>query len=194
MIDTIDPDTIPAPPTPAPALAVDQTGGMTVFMEILREKTSANRIISPPTGGTAESLPAPAQRQSEGLLRRTLGRLKGWAREAVKTVKEGLAWLASGVPNPRLIERHRNRRDGYKGRHHVQRAWYGRQLSTASAVAITRERHRRAQQTSRTKEGALSSYYELPEYWVSHLAALVQSLRDDHAVMHPGAERHWQCQ
>jgi hypothetical protein len=60
-------------------------------------------------------------------------------------------------------------------------------------VVITRERRMRAQQTSRTKEGVLSSYFPLPEYWVSHMASLIQVIREEHSIFHPSTGRHWEC-
>lgn len=187
--------------------AVDETGGLELFIDMLdlrnkKPATGEYQIIepddeqdsdAPDTGGVREPVLQPVQRQSESLWRRALGRVKVTIAKAVATVREALTWLCSDIPNPQLITRFRNRFFGYKGTHNVRTAWYGRQRSTASAVAITRERHMRSQQTSRTKEGVLSSYFELPEYWVSHMTSLIQVIRDEHSVFHPSAGRHWEC-
>lgn len=197
-----------------PELAVDETGGMTALMDILMEKTSANALVDPQHPAqvapimwdpiTAEELEAAvvktrrildkAQRKSPGLFRRALTRLSTWAQKALRTARESAEWLCSDIPNPKLIQRTRNRFFGYKGRHHVARTWFGVQRSTAGSVSITRARREKLQQTSNTKEGVLSSYYAPPTYYMSHLASIIESLRDDHAYLHPGPERHWQCQ
>lgn len=194
-------------------LAPDETGGLELFIDMLdlrtkRDATAEHRSITPKltepddeqdsdapgTAGTpAQPVLQPAVRKSESLLRRTLGRVKASISRAVQTVKEGLAWLASDIPNPQLLTRFRNRFFGYKGTHHVRTAWYGRQRSTSAAVVITRERHARAQQTSRTKEGVLSSYYVLPEYWVSHMTSFIEVIRG-HEDMLRGRGEHFVCQ
>jgi hypothetical protein len=169
------------------AILPDETGGIELFVTMLAKKdaTSEHQIV--------KASAKPVVRRSPGLLRRTLGRVKAAISKAVATVREATAWLFSEIPNPKLITRFRNRFFGYKGKHHTASAWYGRQRSTAAAVVITRERRMRAQQTSRTKEGVLSSYFPLPEYWVSHMAGLIQVIRDEHSIFHPSTGRHWEC-
>lgn len=188
--------------------APDETDRLDLFVDMLwnkKDATAEHQIITssepddeqdsdaPNTGGVREPIAQPVQSASPGFLRRTLTRVKASIAKAVATVREGLAWLTSDMPNPQLFTRFRNRFFGYKGTHHVRTAWYGRQRSTSAAVVITRERHIRTQQTSRTKEGVLSSYFPLPEYWVSHMATLIQTIRDEHSVFHPSAGRHWEC-
>lgn len=203
---TLVDDTQVIPRQPA---TVDETGGLEVFLDILdlRSKRDAAETIvftiSPDPAPAPEPAPdaapvpvtQPAQSHASGFLRRVYTRVKAAISAAVATVREATKWLFSDLPsfNPKLISRFRNRFFGYKGRHNVQRAWYGVQRSTAASVAITRERHARAQQTSRTKEGVLSSYFPLPEYWVSHMADLIQTIRDEHSVFHPNKGRHWEC-
>lgn len=172
--------------------AVDETGGLEVFLDILDLRTkrdaSQNTVVFTIT---PEPAVQPAESHAPGFLRRALTRVKAAISKAVATVREARAWLFSEVPNPQLVTRFRNRFFGYKGKHNVARAWYGRQMSTASAVAVTRERHARAQQTSRTKEGVLSSYFELPEYWVSHMVTLIEVIREEHSFLRPSTGRHW---
>lgn len=176
--------------------AVDETGGLALFVEMLWDKrdaaTGAHPTVTIPTT-TTETTAQPAESHAPGLMRRTLSRAKAAISRAVATVREATKWLFSDMPslNPKLITRFRNRFFGYRGRHNVQRAWYGVQRSTAASVAITRERHMRAQQTSNVKEGVLSSYFELPEYWTSHMANLIQVIRDEHAFLRPSTGRHW---
>ena len=188
--------------------AMDETGGIELFIDMLdlrtkRDATAEHALVAEPDdeqdsdapGAASTPVPVvqPAQSHAPGLWRRTLTRVKAAISKAVATVREATAWLFSDIPNPKLVTRLRNRFFGYKGRHNVRAAWYGRQRSTSSAVVITRERHARAQQTSRTKEGVLSSYYPLPEYWVSHMADLIQTIRDEHSIFHPSTGRHWEC-
>jgi hypothetical protein len=166
----------------------DETGGLELLVTMLAKKQPATGEY--PTVKPAAPL-KPAVSHSPGILRRTLSRVRAAIAKAVATVREACKWLASGMPNPRLIQRCRNRFFGYKGRHHTARAWYGVQRSTASAVAITRQRRMRAQQTSRTKEGVLSSYYELPEYWVSHMTSFIEAFRDhENALRNPQKEHY----
>ena len=183
--------------------AVDETGGIELFVDMLWDKKSATgeyEIIQPTNPMRKEEpeyqiAAAPVQRSAPGLIRRALGRAKAAIAKAVRTVKDAARWLFSDMPslNPRLAQRFKNKFFGYRGKHNVQRAWYGVQRSTSASVVITRERHMRAQQTSRTKEGVLSSYFPLPEYWVSHMADLIQTIRDEHSVFHPSKGRHWEC-
>lgn len=179
--------------------AVDETGGLEVFLDILdlrAKRDAAETVVFTIYPDPApEPDMQPAERHAPGLLRRALGRAKAAILAAVATVREATKWLFSEVPslNPKLVTRFKNRFLGYKGRHHTRVAWYGRQRSTSAAVVITRERRMRAQQTSRTKEGVLSSYFPLPEYWVSHMADLIQTIRDEHSVFHPSTGRHWEC-
>jgi hypothetical protein len=176
--------------------APDETGGLDLFVDMLWSKKSATgeyQIIEPKTEADAHALAQPVQSKSPGLFRRTLGRVKAAISKAVATVREATQWLFHDVPNPHLIQRFRNRFFGYKGKHHTAAAWYGRQRSTSAAVVITRERRMRAQQTSRTKEGVLSSYFPLPEYWVSHMVGLIETIREEHSIFHPSTGRHWEC-
>lgn len=179
--------------------AVDETGGLEVFLDILdlrSKRDAAETVVFTISPDPALDAPVePAESHAPGLLRRTLTRVKAAISKAVATVREACKWLGSGAPslNPKLITRFRNRFLGYKGKHNVKVAWYGRQRSTSAAVVVTRERRMRAQQTSRTKEGVLSSYFELPEYWTSHVAALIQVIRDEHSIFHPSTGRHWEC-
>jgi len=174
------------------ALLPDETGGMELLVTMLAKKQDATGEYAIVKAWPKTPV-KPAVRRSRGLFRRTLSRVKVSIAKAVATVREATAWLFSEIPNPKLITRFRNRFFGYKGKHHTASAWYGRQRSTASAVVITRERRMRAQQTSRTKEGVLSSYFPLPEYWVSHMAGLIQVIRDEHSIFHPSTGRHWEC-
>lgn len=175
--------------------AVDETGGLDLFVQMLwnkKDATDEHPTVTIPRI-TTETTVQPVESRAPGLVRRTLSRVKAAISAAVATVREATKWLFSDMPslNPKLITRFRNRFFGYKGKHNVHRAWFGVQRSTASAVAITRERHMRAQQTSNIKEGVLSSYYDLPEYWVSHMANLIQVVRDEHAFLRPSTGRHW---
>jgi predicted ATP-dependent protease len=173
-------------------LLPDETGGLELLVTMLNHKqdaTSEHQIVKPRPQTTAK----PAVRRSPSRLGRALARAKASIAKAVATVREATAWLFSGVPNPQLITRYRNRFFGYKGKHHTASAWYGRQRSTAAAVVITRERRMRAQQTSRTKEGVLSSYYELPEYWVSHMASFIEAFRDHESALRSPQREHYVC-
>lgn len=183
-------------------VTLDETGGLELFIDMLdlrtkRDATAEHPLVviepddeqdSDAPASAPEPARVPVQSRVLGFLRRTVAQAKGAISRAVATIREATAWLFSDLPDFKLLVRRYRR-----GRHQVKRTWFGVRLSTASAVSVTRERRARAQQTSRTKEGVLSSYYEVPEYWISRMASLIETIREEHSVLKPSAGRHWQC-
>ena len=158
--------------------APDVTGGLDELRQILKEKSSANPTVdfSVEAQVVESSTVEPATILVTGV-RAFVSRLKAWARRAVETVRETLAWLAS--PFTAIAERRRARREkpDYTGRHRTATAWYGQQRSTASRVAI--QRRRMSGQQPDDSEPAL------PEYWVSHMARFIETTRGHEDTLHP---------
>jgi hypothetical protein len=160
----------------------DVTGGLDQLHAILREKTSANPTVV--EGSTVESATTPVtppRSRALGVLRR----VQAWARRAVKTVRETLAWLHE--PFAAIAARRRVRREtpDYTGRHRTESTWYGAQRSTASRVAI--QRRRMAGRQPDDSEPAL------PEYWVSHMVRAIETIRGHEDVLHPKRGYQFTC-
>jgi hypothetical protein len=160
----------------------DVTGGLDQLRSILREKTSANPTIV--ESSTVEPMAAPTRRLRV-VARTLLRRVQAWARRAVQTVRETLAWLRE--PFVAIVARRRQAREtpNYAGRHRTVTTWYGAQRSTASRVAIQRR-----QLSGRQPD---DSEPALPEYWVSHMVRAIEAIRGHEDVLHPKRGYQFTC-
>jgi hypothetical protein len=160
----------------------DVTGGLDQLRAILREKTSANPTVV--ESSTVEPATTPVTRLRNYALG-VLRRVQAWARRAVQTVRETLAWLHE--PFAAIVARRRVKREtpDYAGRHRTASTWYGAQRSTASRVAIQRRRLSGRQPSD--------SEPALPEYWVSHVARYIEAIRGHEDVLHPRKGYQFTC-
>lgn len=128
-----------------------------------------------------------------GVLARLRDALTDGASSILQTARDGVAWLTAELPVAARAFELWDRARLYRGRHHVQRRWYGR---TRSSAEVTGELHRRyaADRTLTIFEDDVPRLHAAESvYWVGWGARMIEVARAHDEALHPTTEHRFVC-
>jgi hypothetical protein len=98
----------------------------------------------------------------------------------------GAAWTLDRIRPAALRFEDSRRRAAYRGRHHVQRRWFGRARSTAEVTGAYHRNYRAGVDLTEVD-------LPVPIYWTGWLYRFVEVLRAEDEALHPSVGHRFTC-
>lgn len=138
----------------------------------------------PTVVATIASTPGVAER-----LRRAL---TDGASSILQTARDAAAWVTAELPVAARAFELWDRARQYRGRHHVQRRWYGRTRSSAEVTGVLHRQY--AEDRALTFDSSLPQLHAAESlYWVGWAERISEVARASDEALHPTTEHRFVC-
>jgi hypothetical protein len=115
------------------------------------------------------------------------------ASSILQTARDAAAWVTAELPVAARAFELWDRARQYRGRHHVQRRWYGRTRSSAEVTGVLHRRYAEARTLTIPEDDVPRLHAAESLYWVGWAERMAEVARASDEALHPTTEHRFVC-